>query len=75
MKCWIGNLGHIATHAVVFAQLLTPPDSQCHGVKAFVAPIRDPMTLRPHSGVLVGYMGKKIGTNGFGNGYVRYQLL
>ena len=68
MKFWIGNLGTLATHAVVFAQLHTPADNQCHGVYSFVVPIRDPITLQPHSGVLVGSIGKKLGINGFANG-------
>ena len=68
-KCWSGNLGKIATHAIVYAQLYTP-DGQHHGLNAFVVPVRDIRTLKPFPGVLVGDMGKKIGLNGLANGYV-----
>ncbi len=67
MKCWSGNLGNLATHAVVFAQLYTA-DGQCHGLHSFAVPIRDPHTHLPFPGVTVGDMGHKLGQNGLANG-------
>ncbi len=66
-KCWVGNLGQAATHTVIYAQLYTP-DGICHGLHTFVAPIRDPVTMKPYPGILVGDMGEKIGINGVANG-------
>ena len=71
MKCWSGNLGKCATHAVVYAQLYTP-DGICHGLHAFVVPIREPQTLHTYPGITVGDMGKKIGQNGVANGSVMF---
>ena len=38
-KCWVGNLGQTATHAIVYAQLYTP-DGTCHGLHSFVVQVR-----------------------------------
>lgn len=66
-KCWSGNLGNIATHAVVYAQLYI--GDECYGLHSFVVPIRDPVQHRPFPGITVGDMGEKIGQNGLANGY------
>ena len=65
-KIWSGNMGNIATHAVVYAQLKS--NGQSHGLHSFVVPLRDPNTLHALPGVTVGDMGEKIGFEGEDNG-------
>ena len=68
IKCWSGNLGNIATHAIVFAQLYTS-DGVKYGLHPFIVQVRD-FNLEPLPGITVGDMGLKHGLNGLSNGYV-----
>lgn len=63
--------GKTATHAIVFAQLITP-DQQNHGLHTFIVPIRDPDTHIPYPGINVGDMGEKIALNGVDNGFMMF---
>ncbi|XP_068629446.1 peroxisomal acyl-coenzyme A oxidase 3-like [Battus philenor] len=69
-KFWVGALGKCATHALVYAMLISKGKN--HGLHTFVVPIRDPETLQPYSGVTVGDIGEKIGLNGIDNGFAMF---
>lgn len=64
-------MGKTATHAVVYAQLYTP-DGVCHGLNAFVCPVRDPKAMLAYPGVIIGDLGEKVSLNGVDNGFVMF---
>ncbi|XP_012272767.1 peroxisomal acyl-coenzyme A oxidase 3 isoform X2 [Orussus abietinus] len=70
-KCWAAGLGKTATHAVLFANLITP-DGKNRGLHPFIVPIRDPKTMLPFHGVTLGDMGEKIGLKGVDNGFALF---
>ncbi|XP_063973810.1 peroxisomal acyl-coenzyme A oxidase 3-like isoform X2 [Diachasmimorpha longicaudata] len=67
-KCWVGNLGKTCVVAIVFAQLIT--QGECHGLNAFIVPVRDPNTYLSYPGIIVGDMGDKTGVHGIDNGFI-----
>jgi acyl-CoA oxidase len=70
-KWWIGGAGQTATHAVVFARLITPADGDV-GVHSFIVQIRSLVDHKPMKGVKVGDIGKKMGRNGLDNGWIQF---
>ncbi|XP_011506012.1 PREDICTED: peroxisomal acyl-coenzyme A oxidase 3 [Ceratosolen solmsi marchali] len=68
-KCWVGGLAKTATHAIVYAQLITP-DNVNHGLHPFIVKVREPETMLPLNGVTIGDLGEKIALNGVDNGFI-----
>ncbi|XP_015116723.1 peroxisomal acyl-coenzyme A oxidase 3-like [Diachasma alloeum] len=71
-KFLISGLGNQGTHALVFAQLMTP-DNIFRGLHIFIIPIRDPETMLALPGITIGDLGEKVGFNGVDNGYVIFR--
>ena len=71
-KWWIGGAADMATHAAVYARLITA-DGRDRGVRCFVVPIRDQTTGAVKPGVALGDMGEKMGRNGLDNGWLRFE--
>ncbi|GMR62849.1 hypothetical protein PMAYCL1PPCAC_33044, partial [Pristionchus mayeri] len=68
MKWWPGNLGKMANHVIVTAQLHI--DGRNHGPHNFFVQIRSEKDHRPLPGVTVGDIGSKMGANGIDNGFL-----
>jgi flavocytochrome c len=68
IKWWPGALGKVATHAIVYAQLII--DGKEYGVHAFMLQIRD-HEHKPLPGIELGDLGPKLGDHGNDTGYMR----
>lgn len=62
-KWWPGGLGKCATHAIVYARLVTA--GKDHGVHAFLVPLRSLEDHRPLPGITVADVGTKFGNGGY----------
>ncbi|XP_049577730.1 peroxisomal acyl-coenzyme A oxidase 1 isoform X2 [Syngnathus scovelli] len=69
IKWWPGGLGKTSNHAIVLAQLYT--QGSCHGLHAFIVPIRDMNTHVPLPGIVVGDIGPKFGFSEVDNGFLK----
>ncbi|KAL1921131.1 uncharacterized protein VTP21DRAFT_10847 [Calcarisporiella thermophila] len=67
IKWWPGSLGKVATHAMVYAQLLI--DGKEYGVHPFVVQIRDE-NHHPLPGIELGDLGPKLGDHANDTGYM-----
>ncbi|KAJ8002052.1 hypothetical protein DPEC_G00175800 [Dallia pectoralis] len=71
IKWWPGGLGKTSNHAIVLAQLNT--QGKCHGLHAFIVPLRSMNTHMPLPGVVVGDIGPKFGFEEVDNGYLKLE--
>ncbi|KAG7486680.1 peroxisomal acyl-coenzyme A oxidase 1 isoform X2 [Solea senegalensis] len=69
IKWWPGGLGKTSNHAIVLAQLHT--QGNCHGLHAFIVPIRNMDTHIPLPGIVVGDIGPKFGFSEVDNGFLK----
>ena len=56
-KWWPGGLGHTATHAVVYANLILK--NKNYGPHPFMVQLRSLVDHRPLSGIILGDLGPK----------------
>jgi acyl-CoA oxidase len=69
-KWWIGAAGHIATHAIVLANLII--DGKVKGLHWFIVQLRDKKTGTLMPGVTAGLVGPKAGRAGTDNGWIQF---
>ena len=69
IKWWIGELGVLANHACVMAQLIIK--GKKYGPHAFIVPIRDMKTHKLLPGIEAGDIGPKFGYQAKDNGYLK----
>lgn len=67
IKWWPGTLGKVATHAIVYAQLII--DGKEYGVHSFMVQIRDE-NHHPLPGIELGDLGAKLGDHANDTGYM-----
>ena len=67
VKWWPGTLGKVATHCVLYAQLII--DGKEYGVNVFIMQIRDENHL-PLPGIQLGDLGNKVGDNANDTGFM-----
>ncbi len=69
IKWWIGGASQSATHAIIFAKLIT--DGIDNGTHSFIVKLRDDnFDVLP--GITVGDVGPKRGRNGLDNGWIQF---
>lgn len=70
-KWWIGVLSKSATHAIVFARVIS--NGKDYGPHPFFLRIRDPISHEPLPGISIGDIGPKFGFAMMDNGYVSFK--
>lgn len=70
MKFWIGGSAKTSNMSVIWAQLYI--GDICHGVHAFVVPLRDQITHKVLPGIIIGDCGPKFGLNAVDNGFILF---
>jgi len=71
MKFWIGAAAHLATNAVVWAQLYIK--DKAYGIHAFIVPLRNKNDHTPLPGIQIGDCGAKVGVNNIDNGFLIFK--
>ena len=66
-KWWPGGLGHTATHAIVYANLML--DKKNYGPHPFMVQLRSLIDHKPLPNIMLGDLGPKQGYNSMDNGF------